>query len=224
MYTLDRETGEFLWARPTIFQNVVSKIDGATGAVTVDPERVYTHKDQNILVCPGMNGGKNWPAGAYSPRTNAMYMPMQNLCMSATTNTDERDPSKVYGLDAEQQLAPGATGMGAVYAISVETGKTLWRHEQRAGVMSMVATGGGLVFGGDVAGDVKAYDETTGEVLWQANVGSPISGYPVAYAVDGKQYLAVSTGLTGVTRNATRFTPEIVPAGSDTKVVVFALP
>ena len=224
VYTLDRETGEFLWARPTIFQNVVSKIDGATGAVTVDPERVYTHKDQNILVCPGMNGGKNWPAGAYSPRTNAMYMPMQNLCMSATTNTDERDPSKVYGLDAEQQLAPGATGMGAVYAISVETGKTLWRHEQRAGVMSMVATGGGLVFGGDVAGDVKAYDETTGEVLWQANVGSPISGYPVAYAVDGKQYLAVSTGLTGVTRNATRFTPEIVPAGSDTKVVVFALP
>ena len=139
-------------------------------------------------------------------------------------NTDERDPSKVYGLDAEQQLAPGASGMGAVYAISVETGETLWRHEQRAGVMSMVATGGGLVFGGDVAGDVKAYDETTGEVLWQATVGSPISGYPVAYAVDGKQYLAVSTGLTGVTRNATRFTPEIVPAGSDTKVVVFALP
>ena len=145
--------------------------------------------------------------------------------MSATTNTDERDPSKVYGLDARAAArARRERAWEPICAISVETGETLWRHEQRAGVMSMVATGGGLVFGGDVAGDVKAYDEKTGEVLWQTNVGSPISGYPVAYAVDGKQYLAVSTGLTGVTRNATRFTPEIVPAGSDTKVVVFALP
>src|SRR5690606_20340786 len=52
-YTLDRETGEFLWARPTVFQNVVKHIDGATGEVEVDPERVFTAKDQTIEVCPG---------------------------------------------------------------------------------------------------------------------------------------------------------------------------
>ena len=50
------------------------------------------------FVCPGSNGGKNWPAGAYSPLTNTMYMPLQNICMTATTTTDQRDPSKVYGL------------------------------------------------------------------------------------------------------------------------------
>jgi len=224
VYTLDRETGEFLWARPTIHQNVVRDIDGATGRVTIDPERVYTRKDQMLTVCPGMNGGKNWPAGAYSPRTRAMYMPMQNLCMNAKTLSDQRDPSLVYGLESEQILAPGADKMGAIWAVSAATGETLWRHEQRAGVMAMVATGGGLVFGGDVAGRFTAYDDATGEVLWQADLGSPISGFPVTYAVDGRQFVAVSTGPSNVLRNASNLTPEIVPAGLENRLFVFALP
>ena len=224
VYTLDRETGEFLWARPTIFQNVVSTIDGATGKVTDDPERVYTHKDQSIFVCPGMNGGKNWPAGAYSPRTNAMYMPMQNQCMNARTQDDQRDPKLVYGLEQEQVLAPGTDKQGTIWAISAETGEVLWRHDQRAGVMSMVATDGGLIFGGDVGGNLTAYDEKTGEVLWQHNLGSAISGYPVVYAVDGKEYVAVTTGASGVYTNGRKFAPEAVPENTDSAVFVFALP
>jgi len=62
-------TGEFLWARPTVFQNVVSKIDGGTGAVTVNEEVTFSRLNESHLVCPGSNGGKNWPAGAYSPLT-----------------------------------------------------------------------------------------------------------------------------------------------------------
>ncbi len=124
VYTLDRKTGEFLWARPTVFQNVVKNIDGATGKVTDDPERVFTRKDETIMVCPGTNGGKNWPAGAYSPRTNSMYMPMQNMCMNATVQTGERDPSLVYGFKSEYIPAPGADKIGVVWGISAETGKT----------------------------------------------------------------------------------------------------
>ena len=71
--------------RPTVMQNVVQTIDGATGKVTVNPETIFTAKDQTKLICPGSNGGKNWPAGAYNPTTNAMYMPLQNMCMNATT-------------------------------------------------------------------------------------------------------------------------------------------
>ncbi len=224
VYTLDRETGEFLWARPTLFQNVVSDIDGATGEVTVDPERIYTRRDQTLLVCPGMNGGKNWPAGAYSPLTNAIYMPMQNLCMTATTQTDERDPTLVYGLEQQQELAPGKDMMGSVWAISVETGETLWQREQPAGVLSMVATGGGLVFGGDAAGVFKAYDDTTGRLLWAAGLGSPISGYPVTFTAGGKQYVAVTTSNSGVAGNTRRFAPEVMPETTDSKVFVFALP
>jgi PQQ-dependent dehydrogenase (methanol/ethanol family) len=223
VYTLDRETGEFLWARPTIFQNVISNIDGK-GRVTVDPERIYTRMDETIVVCPGMNGGKNWPAGAYSPRTNAMYMPMQNQCMTARTQSDQRDPKLVYGLEQEQMLSPGTDKQGVIYAVSAQTGKTLWRHEQTAGVMSMVATAGGLVFGGDVGGKFTAYDDETGKVLWQADLGSPIAGYPVVFAVDGKQYVAISTSPTGVFRNLTRFAPAAAPKSLENRMFVFALP
>ena len=67
---------------------------------------VFAESIRAVFVCPGSTGGKNWPAGAYSPLTNMMYFPLQNLCNTATTTTDQRDPSKVYGLTMVQQLAP----------------------------------------------------------------------------------------------------------------------
>jgi alcohol dehydrogenase (cytochrome c) len=192
--------------------------------VTVNPETIWTAKDQTKLICPGSNGGKNWPAGAYSPNTNAMYMPLQNMCMNAKTTVDTRDPSKVYGLEMPGIIAPGAKdNVGTVWAISAETGKTLWKHEQRAGMLSLVATGGGLVFGGDANGRFKAFDDKTGKVLWEVNLGAPVSGYPVTFAVNGKQYVAVTTGTSLVAGSAGRMTPELQPSNS-ANVFVFALP
>ena len=91
-----------------------------------------------------------------------------------------------------------------MWAISAETGKTVWKHEQHTGVMSLVATGGGLVFGGDVAGNFNAYDDKTGEVLWETDLGSPVSGYPITFAVGGKQYVAVMTGPSLVAATSRR--------------------
>jgi alcohol dehydrogenase (cytochrome c) len=224
VYTLDRETGEFLWARPTVAQNVISSIDGPTGKATVNPDAIFTSGDQTLMICPGTNGGKNFQAGAYSPTTNAIFMPLHNMCMEATMRTGERDPSLVYGFRNTYTLAPGEENAGTIWAISVETGETLWKHEQRAGNMSLVATGGGLIFGGDVAGIFKAYDELTGEVLWQSDLGLQISGYPVSYAVDGKQYVAVSSGTSLVAQSARRVTPELPDETEGPQLVVFALP
>ena len=224
VYTLDRETGEFLWARQTVMQNVVKNIDGATGKVEVDPERIFREKGHTLMVCPGTNGGKNWPAGAYSPRTNTMYMPMQNMCMNATIQSGERDPRLVYGFSTEYIGAPGAQNIGVVWAISAEKGTTVWKHEQRVGHMSLAATGGGLVFGGDVAGNFHAFDDATGEVLWETNLGAPVSGFPVSFAVDGKQYVAVTTGGSLVAGAARRVTPELTGEPAPSQVFVFALP
>ena len=223
VYTLDRQTGEFLWARPTVAQNVVSTIDGTTGAVTVNREMLFTRINEEKVVCPGSNGGKNWPAGAYSPQTNTMYMPMQNLCMTATTTVDTRDPSKVYGITMVSQLAPGADKLGSVWAISAETGQTGWKYEQRAGMLSLVATGGGLVFGGDANGRFKALDDKTGKVLWEINVGSSLSGYPVTFSVGGKQYVAAIAGPSLAANGDGRVTQELRP-GNSPGVFVFALP
>ncbi|HZI51670.1 MAG TPA: PQQ-binding-like beta-propeller repeat protein [Terriglobia bacterium] len=224
VYTLDRKTGEFLWARPTVSQNVIKTIDGSTGAVVVNEETLFTRINQSVITCPGSTGGKNWPAGAYSPLTNTMYFPLQNMCQNATTTTDQRDPARVYGLSMVQQLPLGVDKVGTVYAISVDSGKTAWKYEQRAGTLSVVTTGGGLVFGGDDVGMFRAFDDKTGKILWETNLGSPVSGFPVSFAAGGKQYVAVATGSSLVASSALRLTPDAKPAATTPNIFVFALP
>ena len=224
VYTLDRQTGEFLWARPTVRQNVIQKIDGATGQVIVNPEVTFSKKDESHFVCPSASGGKNWPAGAYNPQLNVMFYPLQHTCMNAKTTVDTRDPARVYGLEMPVVADPDAKGnIGSVWAISAETGKTLWKYEQRAGMLSLVATAGGLVMGGDAAGTFRAWDDRTGKVLWEVNLGAPVSGYPISYAVNGKQYVAVPTGGSLVAGSTNRLTPEVKPSQTS-NVFIFALP
>ena len=130
---------------------------------------------------------------------------------------------ELYSLVVRHQLAPGTDQLGTVQAISAETGETLWTYQQRAATMSLVATGGGLIFGGDVNGRFRAFDHETGEVLWEINIGSMVSGFPISYAVDGQQYVAVSTGSSGNSQAFSVLTPELRPSSGNT-LFVFALP
>jgi alcohol dehydrogenase (cytochrome c) len=223
VYTLDRATGEFLWARPTILQNVVQGIDGATGKVTINPEKLFTAPGQTIFVCPTTNGGKNWPAGAYSPRAKAMYFPLENTCMSTTSKAAKATPEMIYAIDSETMIAPGTDKVGTIEALSVETGKTLWKHDERAGVTALLATAGDLIFGGDVGGGFRALDAATGAVLWETKLGAQVTGHPVTYEAGGRQYVAVSTGRSNMTGALARLTPELAPADSANKLFVFAL-
>ena len=220
VYTLDRETGEFLWATPTVTQNVISDIDGATGGVSTNSELVFRREGQEVLVCPSWFGGKDWEAGAYSPLTNTMYFPLRNVCgrMMAT-----REAGSHYALAVRNQIAPGTDQVGTVRAISAETGATAWTYTQRAATMSLVATGGGLVFGGDVNGRFRAFDHETGEILWEINLGSAVTGFPITFAVDGQQYVAVSTGMAGTAAGFLSLTPEVRPSTGN-NLFVFALP
>ena len=223
VYTLDRATGEFLWATPTITQNVISDIDGATGAVSENGELVFTAEGQEVLACPTYNGGKDWEAGAYSPLTNTMYFPLRNTCARMMTVTSsETLPLELYSLAVRNQIAPGTDQVGTVQAISAETGATVWKHDQRAATTSLVTTGGGLVFGGDANGRFRAFDQETGEVLWEINIGSSVSGFPISYAVDGRQYVVASTG-TGNPMSFLPLTPELRPSIGN-NIFVFALP
>jgi alcohol dehydrogenase (cytochrome c) len=152
-----------------------------------------------------------------------MYFPLHNTCMSATSNSATWQPDSAYALDWSVELPPGVENAGTIEAISVETGETLWKHEQRAVTTSVMTTGSGLLFGGDANGRFRAYDQRTGEILWEVNLGSHVTGYPATYAVNGRQYIAVSTGgslntvgLMGLTREAR--------AETANNLYVFALP
>ena len=207
---------------PTVSQNVISGIDG-TGAVTVNPASVFTAAGQERLICPGVNGGKNWPAGAYSPLTNTMYYPLQNICMGATSTDDKPSLTSLYAIATKGRIADGTDKVGTVQAISAETGEITWKYEQRSGMLSLVATGGGLIFGGDASGRFRAFDQKNGKVLWETNLGAPVTGYPVTFAVGGRQYVAASTGPSLLTGGLNALTPEVQPANGNS-LFVFALP
>jgi alcohol dehydrogenase (cytochrome c) len=120
----------------------------------------------------------------------------------------------VYGFRATNKLAPGTQNLGSIHAISPRTGKTLWKYEQRAGMMALFTSAGGLLFGGDLAGRFRAFDQRTGKVLWETNLGSQVTGFPMTYAVNGRQYVAVSTGKSLGTSMYLVLTPEIRPSES----------
>jgi alcohol dehydrogenase (cytochrome c) len=122
-----------------------------------------------------------------------MYYGLENTCFDVTTSTNH---NSAYAFNSKGLITPGTDNAGSLFAISAETGKTLWKYDQRAGMMSSVATGGGLLFTGDTVGHFRAFDQQNGKVLWDVNLGSEVSGYPVTFSVKGKQYVAVSTGTS----------------------------
>ena len=224
IYTLDRKTGEFLWARPTVRQNVLQGIDVATGKAINNPAAEFSHPDQALDICPAFTGGKNWTAGAYNPETRLMLEPLQNICSVVTSAGPKTGPGQL-GMDIDYRavMAPGETNVGTIQAISAVTGKTVWKYEQRAGTMSLVDTAGGVLFMGDAGGRFHTIDDRTGNALWDVNFNAPISGFPVAFGAGGKEYVAVGTGSSPEASGLGRMTPELQLQNANV-LYVFALP
>ena len=224
MYTLDRRTGEFLWARTTVKQNVLQGIDLKTGRAINNPASEFTGPDQTLDICPAFTGGKNWTAGAYSPQTRLMYMPLQNICSKVTSAGPKTGPGLLgMAIDYTAEPVAGEPDVGTIQAISAVTGKTAWTWRQRAGTMSLVDTAGGVIFAGDAVGGFHAIDDRTGKPLWEVNLSAPLSGFPIAYAAGGHEFVAIGTGGSPEASGLGRMTPEFTPASGNV-LYVFALP
>jgi alcohol dehydrogenase (cytochrome c) len=108
------------------------------------------------------------------------------------------------------------------------SGKVLWRHKQRATMMTAaLTTAGGLAFVGDYDRYFRAYDVKTGRVLWQTRTATSPHGFPISYAAGGKQYLAVPVGVGGGSWSTTipaQLTPEIKTPAVGNSLHVFSLP
>ena len=229
VWTLDAETGEFLWARPTMYQNIMTGLELESGRPIIDESTTPQSVDESVLACPSLLGGKNQPSGAYSPATGAMYMPMNNACMDLAMSVEVAGPSDGYDVRYQMRHVPDVdidtAPVGRIEAVSASTGETLWRYQQRAPIYgSLLATGGNLVFSGDVVRRFRALDAETGAMLWQTILNGPVSGRPMTFSLDGRQYLAIGSG--GVTQGTSflQLTPELnTPSGSNT-LFVFALP
>ncbi len=229
IWTLDAATGKFLWARPTVYQNIMTGLDLRTGRPIIDESTTPQSVENAAFACPHLLGGKNQPSGAYSPDTNAMYMPLNNACMDIAMSVEEAGPSDGYDVRVTVRHLPGVdpdtADVGRLEATSASSGETLWTYEQRAPIYgSVLTTGGNLLFSGDVIRRFRAFDAENGSVLWETILNGPVSGRPMTYSVDGRQYLAIGAG--GLTQGTSflQLTPELTtPSGSNT-LFVFALP
>jgi alcohol dehydrogenase (cytochrome c) len=225
---IDRTNGTWLWHKETVHQNVVSAIDPKTGAKTINQASV-PHIGQTTVNCPADPGSRGWPATAYSPKTGMLYLPLNEYC-SNTTPTP-LDPGQAYTGGGRAVYArvpiPNSDGkIGSVQAVKLSDQSKVWSYRTRAPQTGAVMpTGGGLVFSGAWDRYFRAFDDTTGDVLWQIRLNNAVNSFPVTYTVNGKQYVAVSAGNgSSQARSLATLTPELQNPDGGSALWVFALP
>jgi alcohol dehydrogenase (cytochrome c) len=182
---LDRVTGEFILGKPYLDKITWAKGLDSEGRPIIDQTKVPTAGMQPVKVSPRFAGGSNWPPPAYNPVLKLAYF---------------------YAHESELVFNPPdsdiKTGIGdilesKIIAVDVTTGEQRWKYIPRIGNIfsGMLATGGGLLFSGDMNSDLFALDSETGKVLWQYRVPGVVISPVVTYMLDGFQYISVSVGM-----------------------------
>jgi len=229
LWQIDRKSGAFINAFDLGYQDIVD-VDAKTGEVTYRPGMI-PELNEEIEFCPSLAGFKSWRAMAYSPETRAFYIPILLTCQRGTfIDVEQVEGGGGAGQGERENLHFGDSGeqLGEFLAMDSGTGRVLWRHRQRAAFNSAaLTTGGGLVFVGDLNRYLNAYDVKDGELLWQTRLTNSVQGFPITYAVNDRQYVAVPVGVGAASwANSIplSLTPEIKRPSSGNALMVFALP
>lgn len=227
-YLFDRTSGKLLRAFPyvdTINWTKGLDADGKPLGPVVEPVA-----GEDNLFCPGTEGGRNRNHSAYSPRTGWWYTTSLEIC--SHLNVEKKNIDEVKEGDGwfagTHKDEPSKSAPPHIAAFDPLTGKKQWSFPTTwANASSLLATAGDLIFAGDVEGNAFALDARTGEKLWSADTGAIVASPPVSYAVNGRQYIAVSSGGGSIVDGRiTLFWPESkgkIPQ-TESRLTVFALP
>ena len=190
-YVLDRTTGEFLAGREFAKQTWAKGLDDK-GRPIVLPNTTPT--PQGNYVCPDAAGSANWGAPSYDPATNLFIVSTREACAVYTSMTRSPIPGEGFtGGGVEVDTKVGTPG--SVRALEATTGIRKWDFPLHAGspATGVLATAGGVVFASSYDGNLIALDSKTGKYLWHYYTGANIITSPMAYAVNGKQYIAIAS-------------------------------
>ena len=190
-YLLDRTNGEFILGTPYAKQTWAKGLDDH-GRPIVIPGKDPTFEGN--LVWPSLNGATIWFSPAFSPATRLFYVSTRERGSIYYKGEAIYKPGVVFMGGGERSL-PEDQSWGAIRALEVETGRQKWEFKLHsppwAGVL---ATAGGLVFGGSNEGNFFALDASSGKPLWEFQAGAQVRSSPVSFAIDGRQHIAVTAG------------------------------
>jgi alcohol dehydrogenase (cytochrome c) len=227
LWKLQRSNGRFLELFETIPQNIYQSIDRINGRLTYRQDILDANIDQPFTACPGIYGGHNWQAAAYDRPHHAIIIPVHQLCSDMVgRKVDMVTGGGGFGGDSKTYPMPGVGDMlGKLISIGLDPINEKWAYQQPAMFLtSALTTGGKLVFIGDLDRYFNAFDTETGRLLWQTRLPTALHGFPITYAVDGRQFIAVTTGM-GVFRALTATaSPDIYQPEGGNALYVFELP
>lgn len=200
LWKLDRNSGKFLDAKQTVFQNVYDGIDKKTGRLFFRPDVLKQKTNTWISACPSAAGGHDWPPTSYDQKNDLILIPLDQSC-NLMLGHDVAQHTGVVNTEGEERVffMPGTDGnMGRLAAYRTADMKPVWSFQQRSPFLTgVLSTDGNVSFIGDFDRVFRAVQTTTGKTLWTVRLPTTVQGNPVSFMVDGKQYIAITTGLGG---------------------------
>lgn len=200
---------------------VVSQV----AVTTIENADVPFSTERETRFCPGVQGGVEWNGPSYHPGLGLAFVNAIDWCTSVKTQPAAQikaGPGDAWtGAEPADgwlfgRHDPAGQWKGWVTAFDPETGEVKWKVQTpKPMVAAITATAGGLVFTGDLDGQVLAYDAATGKELWRHATGKAIGGGVITYRAGGSQRIAVAAGM-----NAGTWTITSGPG----RVIVYALP
>jgi PQQ-dependent dehydrogenase (methanol/ethanol family) len=201
-YVLDRATGALISAEPYVTVTWASGVDAKTGRPVETEQSNYDGGTKLIL--PGPVGGHNWHPMAYSPKTRLVYLPAHDMpfwyapdAAFVARPVGWNTGLGVDALVAQTEKEPPAL-KGRLLAWDPAQKRVRWGVEHAGSWNSgVLSTAGGLVFQGSGDGLFRAYNDETGEVLFEERSQTGIIAAPISYEIGGEQYVAVAAGWGG---------------------------
>ena len=149
---------------------------------------------EGARMLPGANGGVEWSPMAIDPTQGLTYA--INLHQPMTYHVEEAPyPEGKLWLGGAFKVIPTEEQWGNITAVDYNTGDIRWKVKtEQPMIGGILATAGGLVFTGEGNGMFRAYNSTSGELLWQDKAKAGVNAPPSSYNVGGTQYVVVAAG------------------------------
>jgi alcohol dehydrogenase (cytochrome c) len=232
LYTMDRHNGQILGAKPYMDNvNWTKGIDQKTGKpVDYDPGKdIQTYAGVGNLtpgaplkkVCPSIAGGNNYWPSSYSPNTKLLYIPAMTACVAVAIDREKHNAQRGWNGGLFTTDERFESNLTAVDPLTQEIRRST--HLRYPNYSGTLATAGGLVFLGLLDGTLAAFDDNTLDQLWEINIGTGFTAPPMTFEVNGKQYVAITSGPSAVSKAKLVNTPELKEMRNATVLYVFAL-